>query len=587
MRPPTYLLEHLATFSVSPENNLVYPSDGIRRLLAMEKTNGIWTQKMQMRIDRGKLVNIMDHENKEIVEQFPLGLVREPTAYTSADPKEMYNNILVYIVGHPPGESPMPSEMHIFQCVNVRAVDVVEDLKNRDGGRRALPHAGGTGGGGGAGGRQEIDVGDLQPYDSSGEPTRVHAQLSAQLEEGGSGGGGAAGNRSRQSNFDETSSTSSDKYEREVTVLNRCFDDIEKFIARLQHAAAAFRELEMRRRGRKSKKKDHGDGMLSMRAKPPPEREFVDIFQKFKLSFNLLAKLKAHIHDPNAPELVHFLFTPLALIVDASHDSHYGPNLPSKVVSPLLTANAVDLLINCLTSKESELWHSLGEGWYIPAEEWKGYVSPYKPVFMDGWSPAYVDDGGGDVGKGQGNPEVDQYDGVPAHHGDTDSDPRRAHPHRGGGGDGRGGHDYVDRRNSDMSADSSQNNGHGHHHNHHHAAPPPPPQPRPESRFESHQRAFLDDLADRGCHVVQVTYPRTANNEKEMTVVRGEFLEVLDDSRKWWKTRNIHGQVAHVPHTIVTEAFEKQHGGGGPGGPGGGGGGGGGRRGPKGEYRYF
>ena len=184
MRPPTYLLEHLATFSVSPENNLVYPSDGIRRLLAMEKTNGIWTQKMLMRIDRGKMVNIMDHENKEIVEQFPLGLVREPTAYTSADPKEMYNNILVYIVGHPPGESPMPSEMHIFQCVNVRAVDVVEDLKNRDGGRRAV--AGGRG-------QEGIDVGDLQPYDSSGEPTRVHAQLSAQLEQGEQQA--AAGNR--------------------------------------------------------------------------------------------------------------------------------------------------------------------------------------------------------------------------------------------------------------------------------------------------------------------------------------------------------------------------------------------------------
>ena len=61
--------------------------------------------------------------------------------------------------------------------------------------------------------------------------------------------------------------------------------------------------------------------------------------QKFKLSFNLLAKLKAHIHDPNAPELVHFLFTPLALIVDASHDSHYGPNLPAKVVAPLLTGS--------------------------------------------------------------------------------------------------------------------------------------------------------------------------------------------------------------------------------------------------------
>jgi hypothetical protein len=44
------------------------------------------------------------------------------------------------------------------------------------------------------------------------------------------------------------SSTSSEKYERDVTILNHCFDDIEKFIARLQHAAAASRELERRRR---------------------------------------------------------------------------------------------------------------------------------------------------------------------------------------------------------------------------------------------------------------------------------------------------------------------------------------------------
>jgi epidermal growth factor receptor kinase substrate 8 len=59
------------------------------------------------------------------------------------------------------------------------------------------------------------------------------------------------------------------------------------------------------------------------------------------------------------------------------------------------------------------------------------------------------------------------------------------------------------------------------------------------------------DLIRRGAHVVQVTYPRTANNEKELSVVRGEFLEVIDDSRKWWKARNARGQLGHVPHTIV------------------------------------
>lgn len=199
----------------------------------------------------------------------------------------------------------------------------------------------------------------------------------------GIGGNGAGIN-------DDTSSTTSEKYERDVVVLNHCFDDIEKFIARLQHAAAASRELERRRRNRKSKKKDPGEGLLTLRTKPPHEKEFIDIFAKFKLSFNLLAKLKAHIHDPNAPELVHFLFTPLALIVDASHDTYYDPNLPARVINPLLTREAINLLINCVTSKETELWRSLGDAWSIPRDQWKGQgMVMYHPVFFDGWSPDY------------------------------------------------------------------------------------------------------------------------------------------------------------------------------------------------------
>lgn len=68
-----------------------------------------------------------------------------------------------------------------------------------------------------------------------------------------------------------------------------------------------------------------------------------------------------------------------------------------------------------------------------------------------------------------------------------------------------------------------------------------------EEEEEDHQTNIFDEwvleLTRRGVRVVQVTYPRKANNEKELTVVRGEFLEVIDDSRKWWKARNIRGQV--------------------------------------------
>jgi len=47
-----------------------------------------------------------------------------------------------------------------------------------------------------------------------------------------------------------------------------------------------------------------------------------------------------------------------------------------------------------------------------------------------------------------------------------------------------------------------------------------------QQRFERSQARFLDELRSRGAKIVQVTYPRTANNEKELTVTRGEFLEV-------------------------------------------------------------
>lgn len=47
-----------------------------------------------------------------------------------------------------------------------------------------------------------------------------------------------------------------------------------------------------------------------------------------------------------------------------------------------------------------------------------------------------------------------------------------------------------------------------------------------QQRFERSQASFLDDLRSRGAKIVQVTYPRTANNDKELTVIRGEYLEV-------------------------------------------------------------
>lgn len=59
--PPTYMMEHLATFTVTKEIGILYPADGMRRLLQLEKSNGIWSQKMQLRLERNWVL-IMDNE---------------------------------------------------------------------------------------------------------------------------------------------------------------------------------------------------------------------------------------------------------------------------------------------------------------------------------------------------------------------------------------------------------------------------------------------------------------------------------------------------------------------------------------------
>jgi hypothetical protein len=52
-----------------------------------------------------------------VMERFPVALIQEPTAFTSHDPMEMYNNILVFIVGEARAERlGSRSEMHIFQA---------------------------------------------------------------------------------------------------------------------------------------------------------------------------------------------------------------------------------------------------------------------------------------------------------------------------------------------------------------------------------------------------------------------------------------------------------------------------------------
>jgi len=77
------------------------------------------------------------------------------------------------------------------------------------------------------------------------------------------------------------------------------------------------------------------------------------------------------------------------------------------------------------------------------------------------------------------------------------------------------------------------------------------------------QRAFLDELRARRSKAVQVTYDRVGQNPKELTVKKGEYLEVVNDTKKWWECKNVFGRVGYVPNTIVnvveSSAVDRPH----------------------------
>lgn len=77
-------------------------------------------------------------------------------------------------------------------------------------------------------------------------------------------------------------------------------------------------------------------------------------------------------------------------------------------------------------------------------------------------------------------------------------------------------------------------------------------------RFERAQARWLEDMRARGVKIVQVTYPRTANNDKELSVVRGELLEVRRPLYGW-KIQKKKTIIARVPETfhvgVVLESF--------------------------------
>ena len=100
-------------------------------------------------------------------------------------------------------------------------------------------------------------------------------------------------------------------------------------------------------------------------------------------------RLNPEISDPNAAELIHHLFPPLAFLMDACLDL-FDEDVQREVATPFLTQVTITLLKNCLGTREVTIWEACGDYWKLPKSEFDGSTVPYKPLFLDGWSPGYI-----------------------------------------------------------------------------------------------------------------------------------------------------------------------------------------------------
>ncbi|CAO2583872.1 Epidermal growth factor receptor kinase substrate 8-like protein 2 [Lemmus lemmus] len=504
-----YHVQHLVTFIMDKSEAIASVDDAIRKLVQLSSKEKVWTQEMLLQVN-DKSLRLLDVESQEELENFPLPTVQHSQTVLN---QLRYPSVLLLVCQDSDQNKP---DIHFFHCDEVEAELIQEDIESALAdcrlGKKMRPQ---TLKGHQEKIRQRLSILpppqgpapiSFQRYagDSPQAKNRVGLPLPVPFSE--------PGYRRRESQDEEPRAVLAQRIEKETQILNCALDDIELFVARLQKAAEAFKQLNQRKKGKKKSKKAPAEGVLTLRARPPSEGEFVDCFQKIKLALNLLAKLQKHIQNPSAAELVHFLFGPLELIVNTCG----GPDIARSVSSPLLSSEAVGFLRGHLVPKEMTLWESLGETWMRPRSEWprEPQVPLYVPKFHNSWEPPL------DVLQ-EAPWETEGLASLP-----SDQVRTAAQPH-----------------------------------------PPQssPPQPTPATTLKIPKSTVQSTTSPAMGYqptpamakYVKILYDFTAHNANELSVLKDEVLEVLEDDRQWWKLRSRSGQAGYVPCNILAEVRQE------------------------------
>ncbi|XP_049330166.1 epidermal growth factor receptor kinase substrate 8a isoform X2 [Astyanax mexicanus] len=516
-----YQVEHLTTFVMDRKDAMITIEDGIRKLRLLDAKGKVWTQEMLLQVDE-KAVSLIDPDTKNELENFPMGTVQHCQAIMNSC---NYDSILALVCKESGQGKP---DLHLFQCDDIKAnlihADIESAIHDHKGGKvKKRPET-----------LKMILKSDGAIPPPPGGPAPEPPATVGQVDVKSRVAAWSAWANEQQDydkqrpygEHDESPEMTAARVDRDVQILNHILDDIEHFVTKLQKAAEAFNELSKRKKSKKSKKKGPGEGMLTLRAKPPGQEEFVDCFQKFKHAFNLLGKLKNHIQNPSAVDLVHFLFTPLRMVIHTSG----GVDLAKSIVVPLLTREAIDFLHSAGTPEERHLWVTLGDGWTKCRLEWPKdhYFPPHTLRFRDGWEPPVL------VSREQDLTQLAETLAQAEIHRQEEVSRRLHHeqarvqdfPIADGYAFSNTAYQRMHLLDTDMAV----------------------------AAFKQAVSRHIDRSYDgRGQprNFAKSKYDFVARNGTELSVVKDEVVEVMDDRKQWWKVRNATGATGYVPNNIL------------------------------------
>ncbi|XP_028264989.1 epidermal growth factor receptor kinase substrate 8-like protein 3b isoform X2 [Parambassis ranga] len=485
-------VEHLFTCELDGQETKTL-EDCVARLKRLDSKGRLWPQEMIMEVQRGYLV-LSDIETKAELESMPLSSILQTKAVLDSC---AYNSLLMITVQE---HSKRITQVFMFQCEETGADIIKTDLDKSI----------------------QSEGSDL---DQRREPSDIRINLENIIGKHTPGGYWQPGPRASlqrrtpsppdhmapQWNNREmeeepmhhpdlhelqSSTVASEKAEiqRNTEILNHVISDIEIFVGKVTTAANSPTVQETKTKKKKKKTKKHAAEPVIIL---PSLEEYVSYLQKIKYGFNLLGQLAGALTQPSAPEFVHIFFSYLNQIF-----SLYPTDLPPTVLSPLLIEKAVGLLSQVVNPEEDQLWKSLGDSWNIPRSRWPNDdVPPYIPEFYDGWQPP-----------------------PPAHVPSSPPPMRRSNSQRFPPGHPNGQIDegYSPRASLQRPEEPAVGNQWG------------PPSHSSEPPQYMH-----------------VMYDFTARNPRELSVMKGDVVQVIQKGKQWWLVRNRRNEEGNVLQHIL------------------------------------